>query len=59
LPLITGLVFSPTIGGGWIISNEILGSGIADVITRLKLRAVYGMVGMTTSEVNVFFTCQA
>ncbi|BAV07938.1 TonB-dependent receptor [Filimonas lacunae] len=38
--------FFPTIGAGWVISNEnFWKGGITDVITRLKLRGSYGLVG--------------
>lgn len=38
--------FFPTIGAGWLISNEkFWQGGISNVITRLKLRGSYGLVG--------------
>ena len=38
--------FFPTIGAGWVVSNEKFWKGkISDVITRLKIRGSYGMVG--------------
>ena len=38
--------FFPTIGAGWVISNEkFWGDGISQIITRLKLRGSYGLVG--------------
>lgn len=38
--------FFPTIGGSWIVSDEkFWGAGIYNVISRMKLRASYGMVG--------------
>jgi TonB-linked SusC/RagA family outer membrane protein len=38
--------FFPTIGAGYVISNEqFYKGGIADVITRLKIRGSYGLVG--------------
>jgi TonB-linked SusC/RagA family outer membrane protein len=38
--------FFPTVGGAWVISNEKFWNGsIANVITRLKLRGSYGLVG--------------
>lgn len=38
--------FFPTIGGGWLVSNEkFWDGGIANIITRLKIRGSYGMVG--------------
>jgi TonB-linked SusC/RagA family outer membrane protein len=36
----------PTIGAGWVISNEkFWDGGIADLISRLKIRGSYGLVG--------------
>jgi len=38
--------FFPTIGGSWIVSNEnFWGEGLTNIISRLKLRASYGLVG--------------
>ncbi|MFD2887957.1 SusC/RagA family TonB-linked outer membrane protein [Chitinophaga cymbidii] len=38
--------FFPTIGAGWVVSNEeFWGEGIKSVISRLKLRGSYGLVG--------------
>jgi TonB-linked SusC/RagA family outer membrane protein len=38
--------FFPTIGAGWVISNEKFWKGkVAEFITRLKLRGSYGLVG--------------
>lgn len=38
--------FFPTIGVGWVVSNEkFWGEDISNVITRLKFRASYGLVG--------------
>lgn len=38
--------FFPTIGAGWVISNEkFWQGGVSEVITRLKLRGSYGLVG--------------
>lgn len=38
--------FFPTIGAGWVISNEKFWDGpIANIITRLKIRGSYGLVG--------------
>ncbi|WP_207534089.1 SusC/RagA family TonB-linked outer membrane protein [Desertivirga arenae] len=38
--------FFPTIGGGWVVSNEAFWKGgITHVIDRLKFRASYGLVG--------------
>jgi len=40
--------FFPTIGAGWVVSNEGFwadGGKITDIITRLKIRGSYGLVG--------------
>lgn len=37
--------FFPSIGGGWIISNEKFFSGVKKVISDLKLRVSYGKIG--------------
>lgn len=37
--------FFPSIGGGWIISNEKFFGGLKKVIPELKLRASYGLIG--------------
>lgn len=38
--------FFPTIGAGWLVSNEKFWKGrITEVVTRLKLRGSYGLVG--------------
>ncbi|MGN7787269.1 SusC/RagA family TonB-linked outer membrane protein [Niabella sp. 22666] len=38
--------FFPTIGGSWVVSNEkFWNGGIANIISRLKLRASHGLVG--------------
>jgi TonB-linked SusC/RagA family outer membrane protein len=40
--------FFPTVGAGWVISNEDFwanGGKVTDIITRLKLRGSYGLVG--------------
>jgi len=38
--------FFPTVGAGWLVSNEkFWQGGINNVITRLKLRGSYGLVG--------------
>jgi TonB-linked SusC/RagA family outer membrane protein len=52
--------FFPTIGGGWIVSNEKLwqNSNISNIVTRLKLRGSYGLVGndnIDKVENNRFF----
>lgn len=48
--------FFPTIGAGWVISNEkFWQGGIADIITRLKIRGSYGMVGNDNIGSQRFF----
>jgi TonB-linked SusC/RagA family outer membrane protein len=37
--------FFPSIGGGWIVSNEKFMEPIAKTISKLKLKATYGLVG--------------
>jgi len=38
--------FFPSVGGGWLVSNEKFWEGkIADKISKLKLKATYGLVG--------------
>ncbi|WP_298652627.1 TonB-dependent receptor [uncultured Proteiniphilum sp.] len=37
--------FFPSVGAGWMISNERFMSGVEDIITTLKLKATYGKVG--------------
>ncbi|MDR6342028.1 TonB-linked SusC/RagA family outer membrane protein [Filimonas zeae] len=48
--------FFPTVGAGWVISNEnFWKGGISDVITRLKLRGSYGLVGNDNIGSQRFF----
>ncbi|HWK03412.1 MAG TPA: TonB-dependent receptor [Puia sp.] len=48
--------FFPTIGAGWIISNEkFWEGGISNVVTRLKLRGSYGLVGNDNIGSQRFF----
>lgn len=48
--------FFPTIGAGWVISNEkFWKGGITDVVTRLKLRGSYGLVGNDNIGSQRFF----
>ena len=52
--------FFPTIGGGWIVSNEKFwqNGNIGNIVTRLKLRGSYGLVGndnIDKVENNRFF----
>lgn len=37
--------FFPSVGAGWNIGNELFMTGLQDVISELKLRATYGLVG--------------
>ncbi|HBX21692.1 MAG TPA: SusC/RagA family TonB-linked outer membrane protein [Porphyromonadaceae bacterium] len=37
--------FFPSIGAGWMVSNEKFMSGVKDVISTLKLKGTYGIVG--------------
>jgi TonB-linked SusC/RagA family outer membrane protein len=37
--------FFPSIGGGWIVSNEAFMEPLKKVISKLKLKATYGLVG--------------
>lgn len=37
--------FFPSVGAGWIVSNENFMSGFSDAISLLKLKATYGLVG--------------
>jgi len=46
----------PTIGAGWLISNEKFWQGkVSKVVTRLKLRGSYGMVGNDNIGSQRFF----
>lgn len=48
--------FFPTIGASWVISNEeFWKGGFTDVITRLKLRGSYGLVGNDAIGSQRFF----
>ena len=49
--------FFPSAGLGWIISNEKFWKPLEDIITKLKLRATYGIVGNDAigSETDRFF----
>lgn len=48
--------FFPTIGAGWLISNEAFWKGkISKVVTRLKLRGSYGLVGNDNIGSQRFF----
>lgn len=48
--------FFPTIGAGWIVSNEKFWTGgIANVVNRLKLRGSFGLVGNDAIGSQRFF----
>jgi TonB-linked SusC/RagA family outer membrane protein len=50
--------FFPTIGAGWLISNEKFWSGLSAVVTKLKLRGSFGLVGndaIGTNEQRFFY----
>ncbi|WP_050784334.1 TonB-dependent receptor [Pedobacter sp. BAL39] len=47
--------FFPTIGGGWIVSNEKFFEPLTSVINRLKLRGSYGTVGNDAIGSQRFF----
>jgi TonB-linked SusC/RagA family outer membrane protein len=48
--------FFPTIGAGWIVSNEeFWKGGIANVVSRLKLRGSFGLVGNDAIGSQRFF----
>lgn len=48
--------FFPTIGAGWVLSNEkFWAGGLANVVNRLKLRASYGIVGNDAIGAQRFF----
>jgi TonB-linked SusC/RagA family outer membrane protein len=47
--------FFPTIGAGWVISNEKFWSGLSSVITRAKIRGSYGLAGNDAISSRRFF----
>ena len=49
--------FFPSIGGGWLLSNEDFWSGMKKAIPTLRLRATYGLVGndVIVSSLDRFF----
>ncbi|GGA96338.1 TonB-dependent receptor [Mucilaginibacter rubeus] len=47
--------FFPTIGGGWVISNEKFFEPLLDVVSRLKIRSSYGLVGNDAISDRRFF----
>jgi TonB-linked SusC/RagA family outer membrane protein len=50
--------FFPSIGGGWIVSNEEFMKPLSKVISKLKLKATYGLVGndaIGNSSIRFFY----
>ncbi|WP_256009425.1 SusC/RagA family TonB-linked outer membrane protein [Desertivirga xinjiangensis] len=47
--------FFPTIGGGWVLSNERFFDNLKSVIDRFKIRASYGLVGNDAIGSQRFF----
>ncbi|MBW8685308.1 SusC/RagA family TonB-linked outer membrane protein [Chitinophaga rhizophila] len=48
--------FFPTIGGGWVVSNEKFWNGpFSNIMTRLKLRGSYGLVGNDNIDFTRFY----
>jgi TonB-linked SusC/RagA family outer membrane protein len=50
--------FFPSIGGGWIVSNEEFMKPLNKVISKLKLKATYGLVGnddIGDSKIRFFY----
>jgi TonB-linked SusC/RagA family outer membrane protein len=48
--------FFPTIGGGWVVSNEKFWKGpVSEVFTRLKIRGSYGLVGNDNIDNTRFY----
>lgn len=49
--------FFPSIGGGWLISNENFWTGMKKIVPTLRLRATYGLVGndVIVSNLDRFF----
>ncbi|HKO82573.1 MAG TPA: SusC/RagA family TonB-linked outer membrane protein, partial [Chitinophagaceae bacterium] len=47
--------FFPTIGAGWILSNEKFWNGISSVFTRAKIRGSYGLAGNDAISSRRFF----
>ena len=37
--------FFPSVGAGWMVSNEAFMEGVQNVVSKLKLKATYGLVG--------------
>lgn len=48
--------FFPTVGGGWVVSNEKFWKGpFSNIMTRLKLRGSYGLVGNDNIDNTRFY----
>jgi len=47
--------FFPTIGGGWLVSEEKFFEPLLDVINRMKIRSSYGLVGNDAISDRRFF----
>lgn len=48
--------FFPTIGAGWVLSNEKFWKGpVSNIVTRLKLRGSYGLVGNDNIDNTRFY----
>lgn len=48
--------FFPTVGAGWVVSNEkFWKGGISDIVTRLKIRGSYGLVGNDNIDNTRFY----
>lgn len=47
--------FFPTIGASWMVSNEKFWAPLSEVVSRLKLRASYGLVGNDAIGSRRFF----
>lgn len=53
--------FFPSIGGGWIVTNEAFMEPFKDTLSKLKLKATYGLVGndqIGASEDRFFYLSQ-
>jgi TonB-linked SusC/RagA family outer membrane protein len=50
--------FFPSVGGGWIVSNEKFMKPLSKIISKLKLKATYGLVGnddIGDSKIRFFY----
>jgi TonB-linked SusC/RagA family outer membrane protein len=53
--------FFPSIGGGWIVTNEEFMKPLSKVVSKLKLKATYGLVGnddIGDKKVRFFYLAQ-